>query len=44
MCKKRSVTKHTKETNEDLPEGTLLKIYIALPRLIHIKAGQYVNL
>jgi hypothetical protein len=39
MCKKRSVTKHTEETDEDPPEGMLLKIHVALPRLMHMKAG-----
>jgi NAD(P)H-flavin reductase len=44
MCKKRSVTEHTEETDEDPPEGTPLKIRVALPRPMHVKAGQYVNL
>ncbi|KAH1377451.1 hypothetical protein KXW98_002022 [Aspergillus fumigatus] len=44
MCKKRSVTEHTEETDEDPPEGTPLKKRVALPRPMHVKAGQYVSL
>ncbi|GKZ54467.1 hypothetical protein AnigIFM49718_010280 [Aspergillus niger] len=44
MCKKNSATKSPEESDEDPPEGTPLKIRVALPRPMHVKAGQYVNL
>ncbi|GFF96388.1 rerric reductase like transmembrane component, putative [Aspergillus udagawae] len=49
MCKKKKkiVTKNTEqsaEDPEDPAEGTPLKIRVALPRPMYVKAGQYVNL
>jgi hypothetical protein len=42
ICRKKS--KNTEGSEEDPAEGMLLKICVALPRPMHVKAGQYVNL
>ncbi|KAH1598470.1 hypothetical protein KXX44_005587 [Aspergillus fumigatus] len=42
MCRKKS--KNTEGSDEDPAEGAPLKIRVALPRPMHVKAGQYVNL
>ncbi|KAF7588663.1 hypothetical protein BBP40_005414 [Aspergillus hancockii] len=50
MCKnkkKKIVTKNTEQSAEDPEEpaeGTPLKIRVALPRPMHVKTGQYINL
>jgi predicted ferric reductase len=42
MCRKKS--ENTEESDEYPAEDTPLKIRVALPRPMHVKAGQYVNL